>query len=483
MNGRHTALALGIAAALLLPLGAHADPQSSGKTKSSSSSSAKEQALENRVSQLESELAELKDMLRQQQSQQQQQAQQVQQVQQQQQVQQAQAEKVVAAAPKSTFESAPGLSVALHGFISASAFSQTKNMSFGNGQNAEYPIPKSAAAPYSGSLSGVDIRNTRFWLDFKGAKFNDSWTGGGRIEMDFFGGFNGTGPYSEQQPVPRLRQAYMDITNKESGTTFRVGEQWNLMFPLDIIPTSLSHIAFPLGFGNGMIGWRFPGVVWMQDLNSGDGPRWRVDVGAFSGNWNGPGDNVNYLTAGNAGFRPQIEARVSVKDKAWMAFFAAHWSQIDLRGVGQAVNPPIKDSITSTAYELGGQWKPGSWTFKGFIYTGNGIGQIFGDLSQFGDISDKGGYFQVGYNFTPKWSVNAYYGQSRPDQGDVRRWVALSAFPRLNNRQSAMSLQYATGAYELGIEYLYSKLKYATTATEDKSLSGSQVSLNAMYKF
>src|SRR3546814_1358570 len=102
--------------------------------------------------------------------------------------------------------------------------------------------------------------------------------------MDFFGGFNGTGPYSQQQPTPRLRQAYMDLTNPESGTTVRIGQQWDLMFPIDNSPTSLAHIAFPLGFGSGYGGWRFPGVVVMQDLNHGStGPQWRLDVGAFEG--------------------------------------------------------------------------------------------------------------------------------------------------------------------------------------------------------
>ena len=253
LGGHRAAIALAIAAALALPAGAQAEPQAKSKAKTAT----REQQLESRVSQLEQELAELKDMLRQQQTTQQQQQQQVVQAQQQAAEANATAQKVAAAPPpKESFSSAPGVSVALHGFISASAFNQSKNFSFGNGQNAEYPIPRTTAAPSSGSLSGVDVRNTRFWLDFKGAKFTDSWSGGGRIEMDFFGGFNGTGPYSQQQPTPRLRQAYMDLTNASTGTTFRIGQMWDLIFPLEYLPQSLSHIAFPLGYGTGVIGWR-----------------------------------------------------------------------------------------------------------------------------------------------------------------------------------------------------------------------------------
>ncbi len=346
----HKALALGLACALALPLAAQAQ----------SSSVTREQQLEQRVAQLENQLNELKQMV-------------------QQQATKAPAlpapgatPQTVAAAPAATpvFTSAPGVSVALHGFISATAFSQDKTFAFGNGQNAEWPVPGS-----KGRLSGVDVRNTRFWLDFSGAKFAGDWTGGGRIEMDFFGGFNGVGAYSQQQATPRLRQAYMDLTNANTGTKVRIGQQWDLMFPIDNSSSSLSHIAFPLGYANGMIGWRFPGIVVMQDLNrDATGPKWRLDVGAFEGHWSGPGNNVNYLTAGNAGFRPQLQARLHVQDKTWLAYVAAHYSEVDLRGVDGNAPTPITSKVDSIGVEVGGQWKPGPWTFKGVAYSGKGLG-------------------------------------------------------------------------------------------------------------
>jgi len=455
---RRRPLALALACALALPLGAHAQDNT------------REQQLEQRVSQLEQELVELKGMI---------------------QAQKAATPAPAPAAPSTTvaaapsesakpvFSSAPGVSVALHGFISASAFGQNKSFTFGNGQNAEYPQPGS-----TGSLSGVDVRNTRFWLDFSGAKFAGDWNGGGRIEMDFFGGFNGTGAYSQQQPTPRLRQAYMDLTNPNTGSTVRIGQQWDLMFPVDNTPTSLAHIAFPLGFAAGYVGWRFPGIVWMQDLNHGSaGPKWRFDLGVFEGSWNGPGSNINYQTAGSAGFRPQVEARLRVQDKTWLAYAVAHYSRADLRGVDGSAPTPVQASITSTGYELGGQWKPGPWTFKGLVYTGNGLGQIFGAFAQFGDIRERGGFLQAGYNFTPEWSVNAFYGISKPDRDDVVAWLGNGATGLLRNRQAALSLQYATGAYELGVEWMYDKLDSTADGTNRITTSGNQLSLNALYHF
>ncbi|GLQ45847.1 hypothetical protein GCM10007862_08980 [Dyella lipolytica] len=408
-----------------------------------------------------------------------------QQTQQQAQIQQtqAQAQAAVAAAPSATkpaFTSAPGVSVAFNGFIDATAFSQTKSYTYGNGQNAEYPIPGT-----KGNLSGVDIRNTRFWFDLTGAKVAGDWVGGARLEMDFFGGNNGTGAYSQQQPIPRLRQAYMVLSNPVTGSTIKVGQMWDLMFPLDDLPESLSHIAFPLGYGSGIIGWRFPGAIWSQDLNHGSqGPQWRLDLGGFEGNWNGPGSNINYLTAGNAGFRPQVEAKLHVEvEKEWMLFLAAHYSQINLSGVGGTEPTPVKRQFSSEAVEVGGAWTPGPWVFRSVLYTGKGIGEIFGDLSQFGDIKDTGGYVSGGYKFTPNWSVNLFYAISKPNAHDVIRWMGNGSTGLLKAHSYATNLEYTVGDYSFALEWIHAILNDTTNGTNRVATSGNQVNLSAFYKF
>jgi hypothetical protein len=408
-----------------------------------------------------------------------------QQTQQQAQIQQTQkAQATLAAtpppAPPQTFTTAPGLSVSFHGFIDATAFSQTKNYTYGNGQNAEYPIPGS-----KGEVSGVDVRNTRFMFDLTGATIAGNWTGGAHLEMDFFGGNNGTGAYSQQQPLPRLRQAYLVMENPVSGSTIRIGQFWDIMFPLDDLPQSLSHFAFPLGYGSGIIGWRYPGIIYSQALNKGSGgPQWRLDLGGFSGNWNGPGSTTNYLTAGNAGFRPQIEAKLHVEvEKEWLAFLAAHWSRLNLTGEGGTEPAPIKKQFSSIAYELGGAWTPDPWVFRGVAYTGKAIGQIFGDLSQFGDIRDKGGYVQGGYKFTPHWSTNLFYSISEPNSHDVIRWTNNGATGLLKVYSYASDVEYSVGSYAFALEWIHAVLDSTTNGTNRKTTSGNQVNLNAYYKF
>ena len=145
----------------------------------------------------------------------------------------------------------------LKGFVSFTAFAQDQNFNFGNGQNAEYPTPPNCEVDCW--FGGGDVRNTRLTLVFDGPKIGGNWKAGATVEMDFFGGF-GASPNSafiEAQPVPRLRLGYINITN--GSTTIQLGQQWTPLFGNTAV--SLSHIAFPLGYGSaGDIGWRFPGI-------------------------------------------------------------------------------------------------------------------------------------------------------------------------------------------------------------------------------
>jgi hypothetical protein len=492
-SGGRKAIALSVACALMLPMAALPDMAHAQSKAKSKKTTTHEAELEARVNSLEQQLAELKAMIQEQKAETTQATSTAQAAQ-----TQAQAtdekvtkvEKVVAtvpAKPAFTTGTAPGVSLALHGFIDVSAFSQSRAYTYGNGQNAEYPIPSDGAGHANGRVSGVDVRNTRFWLDFAGAKFNENWNGSGRIEMDFFGGFNGTGAYANSQPEQRLRQAYFDISNASTGTTFRVGQMWDLMFPLDYIPQSLSHIAFPLGYGSGVIGWRFPGVIWMQDLNkNSDGTKFRFDMAVLQGAWNGPvaTATTNYQTAGNAGFKPQVEARLTAKGGNWAAFVAGHYSKVDLAGVDGATVTPIKRNLTSTAVELGGMWTPGKFIVKSAVYTGKAIGEIFGDLSQFGDIKDKGGYLQVGYKFDPHWTLYGFASASKPNTDDVLRWRAANTVALLKNRQVASSLQYTTGPFDFSVEWIHANLDSTTTnGLGRQKTSGNEFTLNGNYKF
>ncbi len=377
-----------------------------------------------------------------------------------------------------------GPTISFHGFFSTSFFWQNQDFAFGNGQNAEWPEPNTGS---NHNLSGFDVRNTRAWIDFSGVKLSDGWAVSGHLEGDFFGGFNGTGPYSASQETPRLRQAFMKLSDADSGSSVTIGQQWDLLFPIESIPESLAHIAFPLGFANGMIGWRFPGVVYSQNLGqpSPDSMAWRLDLGAFTGSWDGPGNNVNFDTAGNVSFRPQIEARLHAQEGDWLGYIVGHYSTEDLSGVTGTAPTPIAGTITSSALELGTAWHPGPWSLVGAVYTGKGLGQVFGAMAQFGNISETGGYVQGGYKFTPHWGLYASYATAHPNENDVITWIGQGSSGLLKSQQYAIDLLYGDGPFGVGLEWMHATLDSTTAATAPAttSTSGNQFSLSAIYHF
>jgi len=367
----------------------------------------------------------------------------------------------------------------IKGFISSSFYMQDQDFAFGNGQNAEFPKPPEFE--HNRWFAGGDVRNTRLDIGFKGPKLQ-GWNAGGLIESDFFGGFNGSGPFSHQQAHLRLRLGYIQLTKGQ--TKIRMGQDWSPLF--GEWPISTSHIAFPLGYGSGgYVRWRFPGIYLWQGLNGKDAPvKVQLQAGVFEGSWNGPGSPIATLSAGNVSFRPQVEARLNFSGKTsagypWKVYIVGHWDEKDLRGVNNVVaNPAIDDKITGTAEEIGGKIKIGRFLIHGNIYQGNGIGQQFAAITQFGDISTWGGWMQLGYDLTKHWSLYGFYGVDDPDDQDVLTWVGNNG--RVKNEMYNVHLRYAVGPYWFGIEWLHDTLETGPDATET---TGNQIALSALYKF
>lgn len=373
----------------------------------------------------------------------------------------------------------PSFSITLHGFVSATTFWQDQQFLFGNGQNAELPLAEGTGVD---SRSGFDIRNTRLWLSITGPSLSDGWTTAARVEGDFFGGFNGSSPYSSSQETPRLRQAYFRLTSPGGRSSVTVGQQWELVFPIKSVPKSLTHVAFPLGFATGMIGWRYPGIVWHQQLSgSSNSTAWGLDVGAFSGQWAGPGSNTNFDTAGNVGFRPQWEARLNVGDESWDIYGTLYYSDENLSQL--PAGAPSHSTISSWAGEIGWAWHPGRWSLVGALYSGKAIGQLFGGMAQFGDIKDHGGYIQGGFGFTKHWSVYATYAIDKPNTGDVINWMGYGSSGRLKGQQAGLDLIYTDGPFGAGIEWMHAILRETTNGTNRISNVGNQISISGIYHF
>jgi hypothetical protein len=379
-----------------------------------------------------------------------------------------------AAATAQSISIGKDMSILFKGFISATAFAQDQEFQFGNGQNAEWPEPPEATVDRW--FGGGDVRNTRLTLVFSGPKVLNDWRVNATGEMDFFGGHNGTGAFAGQQPVPRLRLAYMELTN--GSTTIQLGKQWAPLW--GNLPVSVTHLSFPLGWASGgLIGWRYPGLFVGQKLTKPDAPvKMDLQFAVMGGNWNGPESTTDNETAGNATW-PQFELRYNAGGKlgevTWSAYLVGHIDEKDLSGPG--VSAP-NDKLSGSAVEIGAKFQLGDVLLQGNGYTGHAIGEQFSTINQFGKIQSEGGWLQAGWEFTDHWGIYGFAGMDNPKDSDVLNVIGEAG--RLKNVMFAGMLRWRSGPFSAGIEYLHSRL---TSGFEEAKTNGQQISFSGLFNF
>src|SRR6266850_449352 len=260
-----------------------------------------------------------------------------------------------------------GETLTISGFVSATWFMNSGYFAFGNGQNAEWATNAQPATDKT-YLDG-DVRNTRINFTFNGSPVLGKWSPRGVLEADFFGALNGGPTNGDEQPQMRIRFAYADLTNGR--TTVRIGQFWSPLFAE--VPVSITHVAFPLGYGAaGMIGWRYPGVFLYHDLNPGKPTAMQLVLAAFEGSGPevGAGSGIGQ---GEASAKPQLEARLNFTHRktnfSWSAYVVGHVDWKDTTAVG--VQTP---DVTGSAVEVGANVTAGKFTIHGNAYTGKNIG-------------------------------------------------------------------------------------------------------------
>jgi hypothetical protein len=371
--------------------------------------------------------------------------------------------------------------ITLRGFVSATAFLQDNTFGFGNGQNAAWVAGNPATNQW---ILSSDVRNTRLGLDFRGPPIGGGWNVNGSVEMDFFGGF-APGAFGDEQPLPRLRLAFADLTR--GGTTFRIGQFWTPLF--GYVPASVSHLAFPLGYGSaGKIGWRFPGIFFYQNLTDAQAAtRAQFQLAAVRGSWVADAAALqNHLSPGETSGFPQLQGRIDLSGRTaggmnWGAYAVAHYDQKDLRPYG-AEQPG--ERLDGHAFAGGLRIVPGPLTLHGSAYTGRAVGQHLAHITQFGDIQGWGAWAQAGLAVTPNWSAWVYYGMDNPDDDDVRTTFP-TANARLQNQLLTAMLRYTSGPYQLGVEWLRAETDWWLPAVTplEQTWTGNQYSFSVIYSF
>ncbi len=381
-----------------------------------------------------------------------------------------------------------GQTLTISGFISATMFYDHGLFgSFGQGQNAEFAAAPGAQPATDKSIFDGDVRNTRINFTFNAGPVLGKWSPRATLEADFFGAFNGVPPFGDEQPQLRVRFAFVDLSNGR--TTLRIGQFWSPMF--GEVPVSLTHLAFPLGYGaTGMVGWRYPGVFLYQDLSAAGAPLTvQLQLAAFKGSGVAASgrDTTNVIGNGEASGLPQIEARLNFGKRtpklAWSGYVVGHVDWKDTTGTGRdTTNTGAQDSnMSAWGIEAGGNIAPGKLTVHGNFYYGKALGQQFAHITQFaqghGNIRGWGAWAQAGYDFTPHWSLWAYAGM---DQPNVQRFAqdnpTAGALARQQSHDYDALLRFRAGRYAVGLEYFRAVTRYNTGPA-----SADQVALSVLY--
>jgi len=384
-----------------------------------------------------------------------------------------------------------GETLTISGFISATMFTNRGLFaSFGQGQNAAIAASPANQPATDKSITDGDFRNTRLNFTFTGVPVLGKWAPRATVEFDFFGAFNGVPPFGDEQPQIRGRLIFADLTNGR--TTVQIGQLWSPSFAE--VPVSLTHIAFPIGYGaSGEIGWRFPGVFLYQDLSAAGTPlNVQLQLAAMKGS--GPAATLrdsaaaNNIGNGEASGLPQLEARLNFAKKSqnlgWSFYVVGHVDWKDTTGTGRdTTNTGAKDSnLSAWGIEGGGSINPGKFTLHGNVYYGKALGQLFAHITQNapaeGDIRGWGAWAQAGYDFTPHWSLWGYYGLDQPDAGKFAQDhpTVVGGLPRQQSHEGDVLLRFRAGRYALGLEYYRSVVRYNTGPAH-----ADQVALSVLY--
>jgi hypothetical protein len=372
--------------------------------------------------------------------------------------------------------------ITIRGILGASFYVQDALFGLGNGQKAQFVQTE---LDEDGWWHGGDARNVRLTLAFAGPEVQGDWRANATVEMDFFGPFAAGGNFGDEQPLPRLRLAWAELTNGR--TTLRFGQDFALTW--GNLPVSTSRIGFPLGWGTGgLIGWRFLGLQAHHRLTARDSPTSvQLKLGAYKNSWsdepNPPPPGAvpsadDGPSAGEAGL-PQLEARLDVtgrvgEEGTWGAYLVGHYDTKDLDGAGVA--DAAVDDLTSWAAEAGARYARGALTLHGNAWIGQAMGHHFGNIIQFRDVKGWGGWVQAGVNLTNRLSVWGYAGTDDPDDED-------EAAAPLERQRSVLfvpmvRLQFPQLAF--GLEWMHSRTDWAAAPTER---SGNQVIFSGVYTF
>lgn len=361
--------------------------------------------------------------------------------------------------------------------------------------NAAYEDSKSNNGNFANFVAASDITNendggwyltpnlTRVGFNLSSGNDTAYFKANGKVEVDFYGGG------SANNPNPRLRHGYGEISFGKTGFSILGGQTWDVISPL-VTPTLNAGVLN----NSGDAGLRRAQLRLTEKIPVAGGS---VDIAAAVVRT--IGENQPYTTAsasetGTDADIPTFQGRVGiavplwVKDKKFGLGVSGHYGkeEIDLNDTGDTKDIPTWSANVDLNLPLTGAI---AVLGEGFIgenldtYAA-GIGRGFVANSENPEsvksIKAYGGWFALQAKFIQKLTVNAGAGIDKLDRDDIEivggREQNISVF--------ANATYSLTDAFSLGFEYLHIQTDYLTAGTQKvKEADLNRYQLSATYGF
>lgn len=307
---------------------------------------------------------------------------------------------------------------------------------------------------YTNDSTNFNPRDTRIGFT-AGHKWGE-WSALGRVEMDFYGDNNG------DNLIPRMRHGYIDIGYEKTGTSMVVGQDW-----IPVSQLNPSTIDFGILTAAGNLWWRVPQVTVRQELG---------DIQVLASVM-----KHRRKSTEDEDRMPWILSRIQYSNE-----ILGKGGLVALGGGYRHADYEHNSSNNTDRWLVCGELKyvAGPFTFKGELWTGEGIGRNFLrydlDIAEDGGpASAYGGWADLTYAVNDKTTMTAGYGFDNPNNGDIGDLTDTNDRRFTRNEQYFINTWYSlTKPLKVGAEYVYIE-----TERHQQIHSGNRFTVSMQYVF
>jgi hypothetical protein len=275
------------------------------------------------------------------------------------------------------------------------------------------------------------------------------WDVTGKFEMDWQ---NAQGATPESRPLPRIRHAYLQL--QRGSYSLLLGQNWDLISPLFPSPNDDT-----LMWNAGNLGDRRAQIRLSYEPK--DKPlRWALALG-LTGAVDGKDLDNNGVRDGEDSGLPNVQVRLAWKFRNGETGLWAHhaWERITNPVAGQT-------RFTSHSIGLDWQWQLSpKWNLRGELWTGRNLSDFRGGIGQGvnaagSEIRSKGGWLELGWQYSPKQRLAFGYTIDDPKNADVPAGGRTNNFAWYLHHRWRLS-----GNVEVAVNYLFWTTKWQGQAT------------------